>query len=112
LYALETIVSAPPSRIYVGRLEGASAAVYAVDAASVERLHPPLEGFAWGPGAEDTSLELARVLLTDAAGSEPPADACRRFTEQILNRLPQDGFALQRDTVNAWLRRVVAGLTT
>jgi hypothetical protein len=47
------------------------------------------------------------VLLTDASGSEPPADICGRFSQQILSRVPQDGFALQRDTINAWLRRVV-----
>jgi hypothetical protein len=96
------------SRIYVGRLEGGFPAVYAVDAARVERLHLadcPLE---WGRGATDAASALARVLLTDAAGTEPPAEVCRRFSRQILGRLPQDGFALQRDTVNAWLRRAVA----
>ena len=95
------------SRIYVGRLEAGCPAVYAVDALTVERLHPD-EGFGWGPGFADACSELARVMLTDAAGSEPPADVCARFCEQILNRLPADGFALQRDTVAAWLRRVVA----
>jgi hypothetical protein len=48
------------------------------------------------------------VLLTDASGSEPPENVCRRFADQILSKLPRDGFALQRDTVNAWLRRTVA----
>ena len=47
------------------------------------------------------------MLLTDASGSEPPADICRRFSQQILSRVPQDGFALQRETISAWLRRVV-----
>jgi hypothetical protein len=55
----------------------------------------------------DPTLELARVLLTDAGGTEPPADACRLFADQILSRLPRDGFALQRETVGAWLRRYV-----
>jgi hypothetical protein len=47
------------------------------------------------------------VLLTDAAEGEPPRDACHRFAEEILLRLPHDGFLLQRDTVGAWLRRYV-----
>ena len=47
------------------------------------------------------------MLLTNASGSEPPADICHRFSQQILSRVPQDGFALQRETINAWLRRVV-----
>ena len=97
----------PDSRIYVGRLDGGLPAVYAVDALSVQRLHPTVS-FGWGRGAGDAPLELARTLLTDAGGSEPPADASQRFADQILGRLPQDGFALQRATVNAWLRRYVA----
>lgn len=98
----------PDSRIYVGRLEGGVLpAIYAVDAATVERLHPTGEPLQWGAGATDAASALARVLLADAAGTEPPAEVCRRFSRQILGRLPQDGFALQRETVNAWLRRAV-----
>jgi hypothetical protein len=93
------------SRIYVGRLVGGEPAVYAVGAATVDRLHPPTAGFGWGAGAD--ASELARVLLTDASGAEPPPEACARFAQQILSRLPQDGFALQRETVDAWLRRFV-----
>jgi hypothetical protein len=81
--------------------------VYAVDSAAVERLLPAGDDFRWGAGAGGATFDLARVLLSDAGDSEPPEDACRRFTEQILARLPQDGFALQRDTVDAWLRRYV-----
>jgi hypothetical protein len=97
----------PDSRIYVGRLEGGSPAVYTVGAASVERLHPAGEPFEWGADSAAAALELARVLLMDASGSEPHAEVCRRFSDQVFSRLPRDGFALQRDTVNAWLRRVV-----
>ena len=95
------------SRIYVGRLDQGAPAVYAVDARDVERLLPAGEAFQWGMDAGSATLELARVLLADAGGSEPPADACRLFADQILCRLPQDGFALQRETVGAWLRRYV-----
>ena len=96
------------SRIYVGRLDHGMPAVYAVDAGTVDRLLPPGEGPHWGPAAGETTLDLARVLLADAGGSAPPADACRRFSDQILSRLPHDGFALQRETVSAWLQRFVA----
>ena len=96
------------TRIYVGRVNDGRPAVYAVESAAVEQLLSGAGDFAWGDGAEEASLELARVLLTDAGGVEPPSDACRGFSEQILVRLPADGFALQRDTVNAWLRRYVA----
>lgn len=97
----------PDARIYVGRLEGGVPLVYAVDATSVTRLHPAGDRFDWGAEAGRAVEELARVLLADAAGSEPTPEVCRRFSSQILGRLPRDGFALQRDTVNAWLRRVV-----
>src|SRR6185436_10581235 len=100
-------VSTPDSRIYVGRLDEGLPAVYAVDATNVYRLLPHAEGFVWGQRAGDAALELARTLLTDAGSGEPPEEACRLFSEQILARLPHDGFALQRDTVNSWLRRYV-----
>src|SRR5688500_15619977 len=94
------------SRIYVGRLDNGRPAVYSVGALSVERLHPAgARDFQWGTGYAEPAHELARVLLADAGGSEVPADACHRFAEQILLRLPHDGFALQRETVEAWLRR-------
>lgn len=98
----------PKSRIYVGRFEEEGPVVYAVGTAELERLHPLAEPFDWGADAHGAAVELARVLLTDASGSEPPENICRRFAEQILSKLPRDGFALQRETVNAWLRRTAA----
>ena len=95
------------SRTYVGRLEASAQAVYIVDAVGVERLNPPALGFGWGVDAIGDSTELARTLLADAGGTEPTAEACRLFIRQILSRLPQDGFTLQRDTVSSWLRRFV-----
>lgn len=95
------------SRTYVGRLEAGRQALYIVDAVGVERLTPPEHGFGWGVDAIGDSGELARALLLDASGGEPGADACKLFSAQILSRLPQDGFTLQRDTVCAWLRRLV-----
>ena len=94
------------TRIYVGRLEEGRPEVYAVGAMTVDRVDPAGDALEWctDPAA---AHELARVLLTNASGSEPPMDICRRFAQQILSRVPQDGFALQRDTINAWLRRVV-----
>jgi hypothetical protein len=96
------------SRIYVGRMERNRPVVFAVGRDAVERLDPPGQGFGWGVDSADDALVLARVLLTDASGSEPPTDVCRRFADQVLSRVPYDGFALPRETVNAWLRRVVA----
>ena len=96
------------SRIYVGRLDRGAPAVFAVDSAAVERLLPARGTFAWGAEAGQPALALAHALLTDAGGAEPPAEACRLFAGQILARLPHDGFALQRETVGAWLRRYVA----
>jgi hypothetical protein len=98
----------PASRIYVGRFEAEGPVVYSVGTDDLDRLHPLAEPFDWGADAHEAGVELARVLLTDASGSEPPENISRRFAEQILSKLPRDGFALQRDTVNAWLRRAVA----
>jgi hypothetical protein len=101
-------MTTPDLCIYVGRLEEDEPAVYAIEAETVEALEPAGGGFGWGADAGDAAFELARVLLTDATGSEPPADVCRRFVRDVLGRVPHDGFAIHRETVNAWLRRVVA----
>ena len=98
----------PDSRIYVGRFQEEGPVVYAVGAADVEQLRPLDGEFDWGPDAKGSPLELSRMLLTDASGSEPPPNVCQRFADQILGKLPRDGFALQRETVNAWLRRATA----
>jgi len=98
----------PKSRIYVGRFEAEGPVVYVVGADDLDRLHPLAEPFDWGKDAQGAAVELARVLLTDASESEPPENVCRRFADQILSKLPRDGFALQRETVNAWLRRAAA----
>ena len=100
-------MSTTDSRIYVGRLERNRPVVFAVGTTTLDRLDPPGDGFGWGMDAADDGLELARVLLTDASGSEPSADVARRFADQILSRVPQDGFARPREAVSAWLRRVV-----
>ena len=98
----------PKCHIYVGRFEEDGPVVYVVGAADLERLDPIAEAFDWGADAQGAAVELARALLTDASGAEPPENVCRRFAEQILSKLPRDGFALQRDTVDAWLRRALA----
>lgn len=95
------------SRTYVGRFEAGAQMVYVVDSEGVERLDPPAGGFGWGRDATGSTEELARLMLTDVTGIEPGQDACQSFTAGILSRLPHDGFALQRDTVGAWLRRTV-----
>lgn len=100
-------MNTPEPRIYVGRLEGDRPAVYATGRTTVERLDSGRSSLEWGAGAPDAGLALARVLLIDASGSEPAADICCRFADQVVRRLPDDGFALPRETVTAWLRRIV-----
>ena len=107
LYGLGT-VKRFESRIYVGRLEGDRPAVYVTASRTVEPLGFGRRSFDWGADAPDAGLALARAVLTDASGAEPPADVCCRFADEIVRRLPPDGFALPRDIVNAWLQRVVA----
>jgi len=99
LYGLRDM-NTPDSRIYVGRFERDRPVVYAVDAAGAE----PLRAIDW----RNDAVELARVLLADASGAEPPADVCGRFAERIVSRIPRDGFALPSETVSAWLRRTVS----
>ena len=101
-------MNSPDSHIYVGRVdEDCAPSVYAIGPVTVERLEPADDTLRWGVGAADAGLILARVLLIDASGAQPPADVCQRFSDQVISRLPDDGFAIPRAVVSAWLRRVV-----
>lgn len=101
-------VKTPDWHTYVGRLDAGRPAVFVTGARTVQQLQPGRAGFEWGIDAPDAGLALARALLTDASGSEPPAEVCCRFADEIVRRLPPDGFALPSDIVNAWLQRAVA----
>jgi Family of unknown function (DUF6166) len=59
--------------------------------------------YAWGrPGIG--SRELARALLFDATGSAALAERfCRDLTHEVVARLPEPEFALERDDVLAWI---------
>lgn len=82
--------------IYVARRERNRLSVFAVGNHGVTRL-----------AATDDPTDLARVLLAEASCVEPAPDVCRRFADEVIARVPHDGFALPRDTVDAWLQRVV-----
>jgi hypothetical protein len=87
-------------RFYVGRLDRAQPEVFVVDAA-VRRLKPP-GPFGWGtPGA--ASRHLAEGLLRDATGRQPSRDHVRRFADDVVTRLPGDGFVLPAEFVQRWL---------
>lgn len=92
-------------RIYVGRLDGGRQAAYAVDGVGVEPIGAPGSGsIGWGPGAGDAADRLAAAILADASGGTPPLGAPRAFRAQVLSRMPADGFALPRCSVETWLR--------
>jgi hypothetical protein len=59
--------------------------------------------YAWGrPGIG--ARELARALLFDATGSDVLAERfCRDLTHEIVARLPEREFALERNEILAWL---------
>jgi hypothetical protein len=60
-------------------------------------------GFAWGRRGL-FARELSRSILHDATGSPALADRlCREFTHEVVARLPQLGFELDRDDVLSWL---------
>ena len=65
---------------------------------------PPV-GFAWGRvgiGAR----ELSRSILLDATGNAMLAERhCRELTHQVISRLPEPRFELDREDVLAWIAR-------
>jgi hypothetical protein len=60
-------------------------------------------GFAWGRRGLG-ARELARSIIHDASGSAAIADRfCREFTHEVVARLPEVGFELDREEVLSWL---------
>ena len=59
--------------------------------------------YAWGRRGLG-ARELARGLLFDATGSAAVAERfCRDLTHEVVARLPEPEFALERDDILAWL---------
>jgi hypothetical protein len=84
-------------RFYVGRMERSQPAVFVVGDA-VRRLDGT---FDWGSD-DPGSRRLAAGLLRDASGRRPAADRVGRFLEEVVVRLPSDGFVLAADYVQHW----------
>ena len=84
---------------YVGRLERLQPQVFVVGAA-VRRLEHP-GPFAWGV-AGAASRHLADGLLRDATGRRPAPDHVERFADEVVSRLPGDGFVLAAEFVQHW----------
>ena len=57
----------------------------------------------WGRESPETR-HLAWLLLFDASGSTVLADDwCDSFSEEVVERLPRDGFVLARGEITSWL---------
>lgn len=59
-------------------------------------------GFEWGNDGAGAS-DLARCLLEEALGAVPPRRVYAKFVDDVVARLPADGFELPADEVAAWL---------
>jgi hypothetical protein len=69
----------------------------------------PLAAFAWGRRGVG-ARELARSILHDATGSAALAERfCRELTHDLVARLPEIAFELDREEVLDWL--AAAGAT-
>ena len=87
---------------YVGRLEDARAAIYAVDGDRVRLLfEATARPGRWAPVAERT----ARVLAADAIGVEQPLRRGVRRIARLLSGASQEGFVLERRMVEALAER-------
>jgi hypothetical protein len=84
-------------RFYVGRMESSRPAVFVVGDA-VRRLNG---SFDWGSD-DDGSRMLAAGLLRDASGRRPSSEHVGRFLQDVVARLPADGFVLAADYVEHW----------
>lgn len=105
---------APGSRIetgrrYVGELDRGGRRVWVEDGEGHRPLpcrgEGPPGGFVWGRvgiGAR----ELSRSILLDATGNAMLAELhCRELTHQVISRLPEPRFELDREDVLAWIAR-------
>lgn len=87
-------------------MRGWSHGVYVVHRADVEPLthlqYRSTAPFDWGRQT-DGALELAFALVSHAALGDPPLPICRVVCEEIVSRLPADGFVIARGEIALWL---------
>jgi hypothetical protein len=92
-------------RYYVGRRERTEAVVFIVDAAVRRLTHAGHAGpFGWGR-ADAGGLHLAHSLLEDVLGGPAAREHVERFLDDVVVRLPSDGFVLSVAHVQRWLAR-------
>jgi hypothetical protein len=115
----------PESREYIGGCGGDGWRVGVVRRAPgcparghllTHHIHHSPDGFDWGySGSRPTDLAIA--LLADAASKlfddaeERPVPACfyRQFEDEVVSRLPREGWIMKRADVLEWLVHVMAG---
>lgn len=97
-----------PDKTYLGRRQAISLvpAVTVVEAGK-ERPLPPLREedlFDWGYRGQ-APANLARAILTDHLGYDPPVGLALRYTSAVVANLRRDGWSLASADVAGWLGR-------
>ncbi len=93
-----------PDRLYVGEREAGHPVILIVGAEGAESLFAPaLGGFDWGWPSMGATRRLARALLLDVTGREPPAGIRDALATEELAHFPWAGFSLTGRQLLDWI---------
>jgi hypothetical protein len=97
--ATETI-----ERTYVGEREMGHPVMLVIEEDGSEHSFAPSLGeFDWGWPSLRATRRLARALLLDVTGHEPPEVLCDELAAELLAHLPWGSFSLTARDVRGWL---------
>lgn len=91
-------------RIYLGQRDaGRPSIVVLAEDGSERPLAPALGWFDWGWPSMDATRRLARALLLDATGCEPPTGVRDALLAEELAHFPWQSFVLRAEDLLAWI---------
>ena len=64
-------------------------------------------GFQFGHGGSGPA-QLAIAMLADALGDEFACEHYQQFKREVVSKLPEQGWTLTKQDLNAWRREVIA----
>jgi hypothetical protein len=96
--------SVEPDRLYVGEREAGHPVILVVGAEGAESMFAPaLGGFDWGWPSMGATRRLARALLLDVTGREPPGGIRDALATEELAHFPWAGFSLTGRQLLDWI---------
>jgi hypothetical protein len=91
-------------QIYTGKREAGHPVMFVVGGDGTERMFAPALGwFDWGWPSMGPTRRLARALLLDVTGREPPPGIRDALLTEVLAHFPWAGFSISGRELVAWI---------